>query len=551
MAHADCDYDYVQPVPAALECPICRGTLDDPVQTPVCEHLYCRACLARALALAPSCPIDRIPLASLDHCKPAPRPVRQLLDDLVVRCARPDCHTECPREHWHAHARTCPTRPDPVPSTGEPQPCDLCHATIPAADFDAHPSACPAAHVPCAFCDLHLPRASHAAHLARTCPSVPVPCPHALRGCAFAAPRAALDDHLGAECAYEPLAAYLDAQDARVLELEGDNWALGARVARLEHAVESLLGVVGTLRGALGEYCPAQDPGPSSDSGPLGGAGADTSTGTGTNAGAASPPRAAASPPRAAAPRERRLGSPPPSSCAPPLPAALAALAAEHAALSASQGALAHTQAQHAQHAQHLADELAALRVQVNGVRMHLAGWMMQLRDREQLALLSSSSSPGVGLGAGRMGIGLRGRSASDEGRGDDALDPGAGAGGTTDPDLPLHSHAAGAMAIGMGMYGAPGPGPGPGQPLAPPPGMRFVPPHSLSPAELLAGGGWLGDPTGAGAGARVGMGTGIGIGMGMAAVGAGLGYVDAMGPPPRTMRGVPIPLGGAGAVKL
>ncbi|BGP48768.1 hypothetical protein JCM10450v2_004644 [Rhodotorula kratochvilovae] len=437
-------YDHVGPVPAALECPICRGTLEDPVQTPTCEHLYCRACLKRALDLAPSCPIDRIPLRSLDHCSPAPRAVRQLLDDLVVRCNKEGCAQEMPRDEWHSHQRDCPARNpgpegDAAPEGEDPhaappdehalnektERCELCSAELAAEAVEMHPSLCPAAHVPCAFCSLHLPRASHAAHLAHTCPSVPLPCPHAHRGCGFSAPRPAMDEHLGAECAYEPLAAYLDAQDARTLELEGENWALRARVARLEGTV---------------------------------------------------------------------------------------------------------AESQYAQHAQHSAEDLAALRAQVAGVRMQLGGWMMQQRERE-LAL----ASPGVGMGVGRPALGMRGRSGSDEGEYRD----GDGSGSGSDEDggalggayaVPLPGYAGG----GAGMYAPPGAyfrrGVGVGPPL--PPGMRFVPPSSLSPPGEFGsgGGGWLGDP--------MGMAMGVGLGYGEGG-GGGRG------------RGVPIPMGGAGAVKL
>ncbi|BGP40649.1 hypothetical protein JCM10449v2_004611 [Rhodotorula kratochvilovae] len=508
-------YDHVGPVPAALECPICRGTLEDPVQTPTCEHLYCRACLKRALDLAPSCPIDRIPLRSLDHCSPAPRAVRQLLDDLVVRCNKEGCAQEMPRDEWHSHQRDCPARNpgpegDAAPEGEDPhaappdehalnektERCELCSAELAAEAVEMHPSLCPAAHVPCAFCSLHLPRASHAAHLAHTCPSVPLPCPHAHRGCGFSAPRPAMDEHLGAECAYEPLAAYLDAQDARTLELEGENWALRARVARLEGTVAEVLGAVGALKAAMGEYC-------------------------------APPP-----PPRASSPSPRaRARSPPPTTPAPPsLPAALSALSSQQAFLSASLASLVHTQSQYAQHAQHSAEELAALRAQVAGVRMQLGGWMMQQRERE-LAL----ASPGVGMGVGRPALGMRGRSGSDEGEYRD----GDGSGSGSDEDggalggayaVPLPGYAGG----GAGMYAPPGAyfrrGVGVGPPL--PPGMRFVPPSSLSPPGEFGsgGGGWLGDP--------MGMAMGVGLGYGEGG-GGGRG------------RGVPIPMGGAGAVKL
>lgn len=86
-----------------------RGPLADPVQTPTCQHLFCRACLARSLSLARSCPIDRSPLDSVHACEPAPRAVRELLDDLTVRCLRGNgaCGKEMRRDEWDRHALEC------------------------------------------------------------------------------------------------------------------------------------------------------------------------------------------------------------------------------------------------------------------------------------------------------------------------------------------------------------------------------------------------------------------------------------------------------------
>lgn len=89
-----------------------RSPLADPVQTPTCQHLFCRACLARSLALARSCPIDRSPLDSVDDCEPAPRAVRELLDNLTVRCLLRNgaCGKEMRRDEWDRHASVCGRR---------------------------------------------------------------------------------------------------------------------------------------------------------------------------------------------------------------------------------------------------------------------------------------------------------------------------------------------------------------------------------------------------------------------------------------------------------
>ncbi|GAA5931018.1 hypothetical protein JCM3775_000778 [Rhodotorula graminis] len=571
-------FDYVDDPPQPLVCPICRDPLDDPVTTPTCQHMYCRTCLDRALQLAPSCPVCRTRLDSLDNCPDAPRAILHLVADLAIQCTT--CSTHMRRDDWSHHA--CPSSSSSSSSSSsvdrtDPDHCDLCSQDIPHDDAQNHASLCPAAHVPCAYCALHLPRASHPAHLLSTCPAVPSPCPHAPHGCPWLGPRSssssasgstALDDHLAHECVYEPLRDYLALVDGRMRELEGDNWALRARVRRCEDALDEVRALAGALRGAMGEFAPLHV-GASGDGGEV----------KPQRAMSRSPTRRARTPPRPSSP-----SLPPPSGPAAPaptptppsssLPATLAALSSTTASHTSQLASLAHA---HAQHAQHAADELAGVRAQLAGVRQQVAQWAMLLHDRERERERERERDEWARASwARRTGLGTR--STSDEApfaphphahAHAAALGDSGGSSGSDDEyGAPPSAAAASSSSRAFGPpplppLGSSYPGGGAGTypstafrrapHLALPPGLRLVPQH-----ELLGGGGGGGGWDGGGVGAY-----GYGVhepaapammmlgGLAGGGGGGGAGAAGGGGGGPGRARGVPIPMGGAGAVKL
>lgn len=93
--HIDNDDDDDAPIPAALECPICRSAFDNPVMLLPCAHLFCRACLQASLDVAPLCPLDRLPVAVAPQTdsvlQPAPRNIQQLLDALPTAAHCDEC----------------------------------------------------------------------------------------------------------------------------------------------------------------------------------------------------------------------------------------------------------------------------------------------------------------------------------------------------------------------------------------------------------------------------------------------------------------------------
>ena len=72
------------PVGQSLHCCICTNVIKDPV---MChnEHIFCRACITTHLMYSPTCPTCVQPL-TVETLRQAPRGVRNMLDELSIRC---------------------------------------------------------------------------------------------------------------------------------------------------------------------------------------------------------------------------------------------------------------------------------------------------------------------------------------------------------------------------------------------------------------------------------------------------------------------------------
>ncbi|XP_065577223.1 E3 ubiquitin-protein ligase NRDP1-like isoform X1 [Artemia franciscana] len=98
-----------------LLCSICTFVLEDPVQAPICEHVFCNACITEWLTSSQTCPIDRTNL-TIDALKPAPRILRNFLSRLTLSCSNQThgCSASLTLERLAAHLLECnfnPKRP--------------------------------------------------------------------------------------------------------------------------------------------------------------------------------------------------------------------------------------------------------------------------------------------------------------------------------------------------------------------------------------------------------------------------------------------------------
>ncbi|XP_065563329.1 E3 ubiquitin-protein ligase NRDP1-like isoform X3 [Artemia franciscana] len=68
-----------------LLCSICSFVLEDPIQAPDCEHVFCNTCITEWLTSNQTCPLDRTNL-TVGALKPAPRILRNFLSRLTLSC---------------------------------------------------------------------------------------------------------------------------------------------------------------------------------------------------------------------------------------------------------------------------------------------------------------------------------------------------------------------------------------------------------------------------------------------------------------------------------
>ncbi|XP_067008707.1 E3 ubiquitin-protein ligase NRDP1 isoform X6 [Anabrus simplex] len=117
-----------------LVCPICSGVLEDPLQAPVCEHAFCRACIQEWLSRQPTCPVDRQAITSA-QLRPVPRILRNLLARLCISCdnAVYGCSSIMKLDTLGSHLEECEHNPK------RPVPCEQgCGLIIPKDELRDH-----------------------------------------------------------------------------------------------------------------------------------------------------------------------------------------------------------------------------------------------------------------------------------------------------------------------------------------------------------------------------------------------------------------------------
>lgn len=104
--NVDMDFTFLSTIDPNLLCPLCHCPFVDPALCSTCEHVFCHACILESASRVQICPLDRLPIA-LEQIVPAPRLVKLMVDELVVKCLASDgkCGWSGQRSHWERHNR--------------------------------------------------------------------------------------------------------------------------------------------------------------------------------------------------------------------------------------------------------------------------------------------------------------------------------------------------------------------------------------------------------------------------------------------------------------
>jgi len=117
-----------------LTCPICSGVLEEPLQTAICEHAFCRACITEWLSRQPTCPVDRN-ILNTANLRAVPRILRNLLSRLSIACdnAMYGCTLVLKLDALSSHLEECEHNPK------RPLPCEKgCGVVMPKDEFKDH-----------------------------------------------------------------------------------------------------------------------------------------------------------------------------------------------------------------------------------------------------------------------------------------------------------------------------------------------------------------------------------------------------------------------------
>lgn len=107
MGYDDDEFEYPDRVSQVLKCQICMDVLETPQIIIHCEHIFCKHCIDDWLDRKLKCPVCRIDINISRHydVKPAPLMIRQLLNDLSMKCV--NCSAVMPMEQMVSHKKSC------------------------------------------------------------------------------------------------------------------------------------------------------------------------------------------------------------------------------------------------------------------------------------------------------------------------------------------------------------------------------------------------------------------------------------------------------------
>ncbi|CAG0879702.1 unnamed protein product [Darwinula stevensoni] len=208
-------YEFVEPLDARYECPICLQCMKDPVQTG-CGHRFCRDCITTWVQKGSRwCPQDNSPITD-GMIFPDSGFKREILQ-LQVRCSNSpngcnhtssissmvqheeDCMyamVQCPNACQFSIMKKALKSHLQVECRQRNIICSSCKEQIQFDGQQAHLAECPKITVPCDACHSLLAREEMASHLATECPRISISCPFKEQGCRTRIERGLIQYHL-------------------------------------------------------------------------------------------------------------------------------------------------------------------------------------------------------------------------------------------------------------------------------------------------------------------------------------------------------------------
>jgi TNF receptor-associated factor 5 len=231
--------NYVDEIDENLICPICRCTLIDPVTTD-CDHSFCQWCIDEALSHQEICPVDRLPLSSLNYFK-SPKILYNQLDNLKAQC--PCCEVVFRRSLLQGHVdKQCPEALVACPGEKDSQrnckqsvkrrnveegclhyetSCPDCLDVLMHSELANHQETeCVEKHIHCELCDKEIIRCKQNEH-DEVCINKIISCKWAEYGCDHQGRRSEQSEHL-TECAFKIVGPMAEQFKKQIGTLQGE-----------------------------------------------------------------------------------------------------------------------------------------------------------------------------------------------------------------------------------------------------------------------------------------------------------------------------------------
>ena len=175
-----------------VNCPICLDMIEDAMETPCCNNIFCEKCIIRTHV----CPICT---SEYFHRQLIPNiPMRRLINEIVTKCKNEGCEVECTRANLPKHLEVCLYEKVSCPNS------PTCKSLL-RKDLEEHKlTECEFRIIDCILmCGTSIKLNALYDHIHRVCPKSLIPCKN---NCGEVVERGELVYHVTSKCKNEVIA---------------------------------------------------------------------------------------------------------------------------------------------------------------------------------------------------------------------------------------------------------------------------------------------------------------------------------------------------------